>query len=495
MSIALFMLWGLGNLFLWREHQREKKDFLEKFYERSQDVGLTMETLVLPLTRGMDFKKKMLQRTLNDLTKFGQFSALALLNSKGEVFLAAPESAKIPSQLNQEDAVVYNKHDQTYSVVIPLNLGSPNDDPIGMRHPLGPPPELQRRQISGLPSDQQTLQNSVSPSEQLNPKVGTAPDLQRKLDDWRKLRMLPRPKEWLHQIGLHQFLAVISAEQLKRQLHQGDMLRLAISLAILLVFLAVIFMMIHHSKRLLLEVHLQKQELINVELQEKNLAAAGLAHETRTPLGIVRGLAQLQSQDNSCPPSAQERAALMVEQVDRITSRLNDFIEYSRMREPRLMPMDLQVLFKKLEQIFHDDLEDAQIQLCLPTETIAKILGDEDMLQQVFFNLVHNALQVCPAHSSIKISCTLQGQRLDIIVQDNGPGIPSELLDRLFKPYVTGRKNGTGLGLAVVKQICQRHRVEISFHNLASGGACFILSGFERAPDSTSPLLETAATP
>jgi signal transduction histidine kinase len=448
LSLVLLCLWILGSLFLIREHYREKRLFLDKFIERSQDVGLTMETLILPITRSIGMKKQMLHRTLSNLIKFGQFSAMALVNHRDEVMVVEPENYPLKLQQKTIGNVIFDAEQKTYTVILPLNLGRFNDD-------NRPPPHMDR---DDLP-----------------------PEMQRRLDAWRRHRDTQGAELLKPQVGIHQFVTIISAEQLEKDLAVNDKFRVALSLAALSVVIALIYAMARQERLTHLQNDLDKKELLNAELSEKNLAAAGLAHETRTPLGVVRGMAQLQSEDPSISPDIKERALLMIEEVDRITSRLNDFIEYSRMREPILQPTNLNEHFLKLKKLFRYDLEDAHIQLHLPASELPWIWADEDMLQQVFFNLIHNALQVCPQNSTISIHCYHNKTKLNCIVEDNGPGIPAEIADSLFRPYVTRRQNGTGLGLAVVRQICQRHQVSIDFENIPSGGTRFILSGFKLA--------------
>lgn len=294
---------------------------------------------------------------------------------------------------------------------------------------------------------------------------------------------MPKPlnaKVWSH-LGYRRFVAVMSTDNMERRLAQGFQLRLALALGSFLV-LAMCFAFFKRRQRsLILSAQLEEKNRINRDLEEKQLAAAGLAHETRTPLGVVRGLAQLQSEQPELPEAMRQRALAMVDEVDRITSRLNDFIEYAKMREPKWENVDCRQLFERLGLILSDDLQESEVDLVFPREDCPKVSADEDMLQQVFFNLFHNAIEVCPAQSSIRVHWTVQRGKLDFIVEDNGPGIPEALLDTVLAPYVTSREGGTGLGLAVCHQICQRHGVVLEVSNLEGGGACFAMRGFQLA--------------
>lgn len=207
-------------------------------------------------------------------------------------------------------------------------------------------------------------------------------------------------------------------------------------------------------------------------LEEFGLAAAGLAHETRNPLGIVRGLAQQITRTPEAPPESREMAETIVEEVDTAISRLGHFMAYAKMREPQTAPTDLRAVVERLEQMLQPDFEAADVtfEATIPD---CRIIADSTMLQQVLINLLLNARQACDPGGHVTLSATHDERTATITVADTGHGIPPELADDLFKPYVTGRADGQGLGLAMVRRIAEAHGWRIAVNSPTDRGALF----------------------
>ena len=137
------------------------------------------------------------------------------------------------------------------------------------------------------------------------------------------------------QSGLHSFIIVMSADSIAAQIAQDLRVRFLVMLlaAGAAVGAAAARRSMHRPAEL--ELRLIKASEMNSHLKQMNLAAAGLAHETRNPLNIIRGLAQLISREGETPAPVREQSRAIVEEADRVTSQLNEFINYSRPREVR----------------------------------------------------------------------------------------------------------------------------------------------------------------
>ncbi|MDX9753772.1 MAG: ATP-binding protein [bacterium] len=220
-----------------------------------------------------------------------------------------------------------------------------------------------------------------------------------------------------------------------------------------------------------LEVRLVRASEMNAHLREMNLAAAGLAHETRNPLNLVRGLAQVIAKQDTLPPDIRQQSLKITEEVDRVTAQLNEFIEYSKPREAKPTPVSLNSVIADVERALSADLEDKMIQLHLHgAETV--IHADEGLLRQVLFNLVLNAIQSVPEEGEIHLRIEMDPKKIvALTVEDNGPGIAEEHREKIFRPYYTTREQGTGLGLSVVQQIVQAHGWDIECLTVAQGAA------------------------
>ena len=183
-------------------------------------------------------------------------------------------------------------------------------------------------------------------------------------------------------------------------------------------------------------------------MRDRALAAAGLAHETKNPLGTIRGMAQI------CEEGSQKQehmAGRIIEEVDRTVSRINEFLEYTRPREPRLRLLDLTKLLNEMRELV---LAGGQSDIAIHVETPElTVKADPDLLRQVLLNLGINAVAAVAAfrhgdgNGRILFEARRQREnRCEIIVRDNGIGIKREDLPSLFNPYFSRRRGGTGSG-------------------------------------------------
>jgi signal transduction histidine kinase len=230
-----------------------------------------------------------------------------------------------------------------------------------------------------------------------------------------------------------------------------------------------------------LQIRLVRASELNSHLKEMNLAAAGLAHETRNPLNIVRGLAQMISRRDDAPPEIRARSREIIDETDRVTSQLNEFINYSRPREVRRVAVSVNALAAEVVRALNYDLDEKKVRLQVMAEPLS-IQADEQLLRQALFNLVINAIQAVPAGGEIWIRAGRRnGAEAFVEVADNGPGVAPEHLAELFKPYFTTNVEGTGLGLAVVQQIVLAHGWEIECLPNQPSGAIFRITHIKAA--------------
>jgi signal transduction histidine kinase len=222
-----------------------------------------------------------------------------------------------------------------------------------------------------------------------------------------------------------------------------------------------------------LEVRLVRASEMNLHLKEMNLAAAGLAHETRNPLNIIRGLAQMISKQQDASTEIRAKTGEIIDETDRVTAQLNEFINYSRPREVRRAPTDLGAVVAEVARTLNFDIEEKKIQLQIVMEPLT-IEADEQLLRQALFNLVLNAVQAVPLKGEIRIRASKRNNEEAFIeISDNGPGVPQVNRAEIFKPYFTTHAEGTGLGLSVVQQIVQAHGWDIACLPNDPAGALF----------------------
>ena len=222
-----------------------------------------------------------------------------------------------------------------------------------------------------------------------------------------------------------------------------------------------------------LQIRLVRASELNSHLKELNLAAAGLAHETRNPLNLIRGQAQMIARLLDAAPDVREKSKIIMDETDKVTAQLTEFINYSRPREVRRTKIALTAACSEIVRTLGYDIEEKKLRVEVTGDPLA-IEADEQLLRQVLFNLLINATQAVGENGQIKIEVRRASATEAILeVRDDGHGVASENRQEIFKPYFTTHQKGTGLGLAVVSQIVLAHGWEIACLPNEPQGAIF----------------------
>jgi signal transduction histidine kinase len=191
--------------------------------------------------------------------------------------------------------------------------------------------------------------------------------------------------------GLHNFVVVMSTQSLRTASTQDIWLRSVIGVlgAIAAAGLALAWRNVVKSSDL--QLRLLRASELNNHLKEMNVAVAGLAHETRNPLNIIRGLAQMISKQTDASLEVRQKTGAITEEVDRVTAQLNEFIHYSKPRELRRAPVAPATVIGEVVRALESDLESKEIRLTLTKDEFT-VDADEQLLRQALFNLVLNAM-------------------------------------------------------------------------------------------------------
>ena len=179
------------------------------------------------------------------------------------------------------------------------------------------------------------------------------------------------------------------------------------------------------------------------------------------------------SKQSAAPTEIQDKSRAIVEEADKVTAQLNEFINYSRPREIRRSVVALPAAVNEVARALSYDIDEKKIKFELKGEPLA-IEADEQMLRQVLFNLVLNAIQALPEGGEIQVVAQRGvASEATLEIRDNGPGVPLEQRRDIFRPYFTTQQKGTGLGLAIVQQIVLAHGWEIECFSNQPAGAVF----------------------
>jgi two-component system, NtrC family, sensor histidine kinase HydH len=220
---------------------------------------------------------------------------------------------------------------------------------------------------------------------------------------------------------------------------------------------------------------LEKQLVRAEKLVTVGILTAGLAHEIGTPLGIIRGRAELLLSKVKDPAIARDVESV-VRQIDQITSTIRQVLDFARTQPVERKPVDVNkavdAALSMLDWRFRQKALSVRIDL---EPNVPRISADADQLQQVLVNLLLNACDACESGGSITVRVRLVGgaSHVSIEIQDDGCGIAAEDLNAVFDPYFTTKKRGegTGLGLPVAASIVRNHQGEIALRSQKGMGS------------------------
>lgn len=198
--------------------------------------------------------------------------------------------------------------------------------------------------------------------------------------------------------------------------------------------------------------------------------AAGIAHEVRNPLGTLRGFAQYFSKKDGCTKEDLDYANLMVSEVDRLNRTVSGLLQFARPREPQLVACRLDELLDKTAMLMKADFSSHRIQFSRPESTGLSLACDPDLILQVLMNLLQNSINATSAGGEVKLLVDQDTQQLRISVSDTGCGMNQHDREKMFDPFFTTNKKGTGLGLAVSHQIIEQHKGSIEVETEVNQG-------------------------
>jgi two-component system sensor histidine kinase HydH len=206
--------------------------------------------------------------------------------------------------------------------------------------------------------------------------------------------------------------------------------------------------------------------------------AAGVAHEIRNPLSSIRGFAQFLRHSLKDKPQEKEYAETMVTEVDRINRVVTDLLTFARPMTVEISPTDITELIEHSVRLVEADALSRDVNIRMNISDLSKLPLDANQITQALLNLLLNALQALPPKGNIEIGAELDASdsRLHLWVKDDGPGIPNNLIEKIFDPFYTTHEKGTGLGLAIVHKIAENHNGEIRVNSPPKGmarGCCF----------------------
>ncbi|HWX21867.1 MAG TPA: HAMP domain-containing sensor histidine kinase [Candidatus Binatia bacterium] len=496
----LAALWVLVVVWQVEEHVRVQEYARNGLRNRSKDIANTLGSYI----RGLQVQRAVFSDRLqpvlddlvngrtNELVKSGEVLAVAVLNTAGDQIASAGIPIDTEQKEIQQEGERWGQRRATFlypiegarlaqegmtnppaPVLVPPFTNSVRDGsrPFGRREPR-PGDGGSSNVVEGVTNELASASGTNSTVAQGRP----APSEGRpRLPRWARARGWTEAQylEAIQTHELHGMLLTMSIDAFQAVCLHDLWLRCVIAFFATVSVVSSGLAWGNLVKSSGLQIRLVRASELNTHLKEMNLAAAGLAHETRNPLNIIRGLAQMISKRPETAPEIQQKSRDIIDEADKVAAQLNEFINYSRPREVRRTRLALGSVVNEVIRALNYDLEEKKIALQVEGEQL-NVEADEQLLRQALFNLILNAIQAADGNGEIRVRAEKRTATEALLeVRDNGPGVPAERRTEIFKPYFTTQKRGTGLGLAVVQQIVLAHGWEIECLPNEPKGAVF----------------------
>ena len=223
---------------------------------------------------------------------------------------------------------------------------------------------------------------------------------------------------------------------------------------------------------------LQKREQLKAK-QAENLAAIGralsaVAHDMKTPLIAIGGFANLIKKhllpgDPDC-----SKLDIIISETARLEGMVKDMLDFSRPLDLNCIEVDIRSMIDQCLAIVEENAKTRKVSMkARSADDLPLVLVDPMRMRQALINLLTNAVQSCSEGDNVTIHCYRKGKSLFLDVIDRGCGIPPEMREAIFSPFFTTRKDGTGLGLPIVKKIVDAHGGSIEIIDNPSKGLTF----------------------
>jgi signal transduction histidine kinase len=231
----------------------------------------------------------------------------------------------------------------------------------------------------------------------------------------------------------------------------------------------------------------QEQARRSERLAALGQMSAGLAHEIRNPLGVIKGSAEMLHQKlGDSNPLATELAGYISSETNRLSSLVTRFLDFARPLHMELAPHEITAVLDRALQdvslsVNHPDHKAAVNVERHYEANLPLVPLDEDLSEQAFVNLIQNAYDAMGSGGgTLRVTAAItNGSRngVEVRIEDSGPGIPAELREQIFNPFVTTKKTGVGLGLSIVSRIIDGHHGTIRIEDGGNGhsGARFVI--------------------
>ncbi|MCB5250286.1 MAG: ATP-binding protein [Candidatus Cloacimonadales bacterium] len=221
-------------------------------------------------------------------------------------------------------------------------------------------------------------------------------------------------------------------------------------------------------------------EIVDRMIKESRMAAIGTAaskivHDIKTPITVMILTAELIS---TMYEETGEFTKKIISQAKELDAMIREILDFAKGEQSSLTLKEVNIdkFFDDLMNIMDAIAVSREINLTYINKVKQTVVFDESRIKRCLSNLIKNALEAIDEGESVHVLAVIENNYLKISVQDTGDGIPEDLIDSLFEPFITkGKKGGTGLGLAISKKIIEDHKGKLTVSNTPNSGACFTM--------------------
>jgi len=199
---------------------------------------------------------------------------------------------------------------------------------------------------------------------------------------------------------------------------------------------------------------------------------AGVAHEIRNPLGIIRSSAELLIKRAGKGDDVQTKILKAIyDEAKRLSQTVNDFLDYARPKQLNMKEMDLAQVLDQALVFLEGECAKQKVKVEKEYQPGLKMLGDKDLIYRAVYNVLTNSLQAMQGPGRIRIESNVRGKEISLSFRDSGPGFDDKDREKLLDPFFTTKDNGTGLGLTIMSNIVKSHQGDLELDNTPQGGA------------------------